>query len=57
MTVFFEQNIKVRLTKVERERLERVVRYVMNCDSPKYESVSHFVRCAINKLTRQEEES
>ena len=51
MTEFFEANIKVRLTLLERQKVGDVL--ALNRD--KFDSLSHYVRCAINHFTRYHE--
>lgn len=54
---FFDAVVRVRLTAEEHERIEDVItKSTVNGDlQPKYESASHFIRCAINKLIREEQ--
>ncbi len=55
---FYEQVIKSRVSSLEVEKAERIVRLSMiNYVEPKYESLSHLIRCALNKLVREEEQN
>jgi len=54
---FFDKKHDVRLTKLETERLQHAVRIItIDGFEPKYESTSHFIRCAINHLLSFEEQ-
>ena len=47
----------MRLTNLETERLQHAVRIVtIDGFEPKYQSASHFIRCAINHLLNFEEQ-
>lgn len=53
---FFDENIKIRMSNYERERINRVVRLATTTEGEyKYENMSHFIRCATITLLRTEE--
>lgn len=48
--MFLEKTIQVRIRKNDIQTIEEIV----EVNKDKYENVSHFVRCAILKLMREE---
>jgi len=52
MTIFFDVQVSVRLKQEERDR----IRHVVNLKDERYENEVHFIRCAVMKLLRAEEE-
>lgn len=53
---FFDVRLTVRLTQDEYNRFKKLLRNATTDGfEPRYDNPSHFIRCAINKLVRQEE--
>lgn len=50
--MFFSEKINIRLRKDELKKIKKLLK-----KSEKYENVSHFIRCAILKLIKEEEEA
>lgn len=48
---YFQENVKIRMTEEQRELVETII----SAKQDKYENLSHFIRCAINKLVREEQ--
>lgn len=54
----FDDDLKVRLEGTELKRIKKLVRITTDFELyPKYDSVSHFVRCAVLRLIRLETEN
>lgn len=53
---FFDRRVISRMTDLEVQLVHRIVKTLtIDGFEPKYENVSHFVRCAVNRLAREEE--
>lgn len=55
---FFDRSITVRMTNLEREQIEHVIRIAVTSDHVgggyRFEGLSHFVRCAVIKMLHEE---
>lgn len=47
--MYFEKKVQIRLRNIDYERIEHIVKE----DPETYDSVSHFVRCAVMKALRK----
>jgi len=51
-TMFFDEEISIRLIKGDKEKILKII----ESKKLKYESLSHFIRCAVRILIKQESE-